>query len=58
MENRNDRIDNRMTTWHVININEHSNQTPSHYVNAFDSTETRNLFLAANGLCLTCHHFM
>ena len=42
MDNKNDRIDNRMTTWHVINIKAHSNQTPSHYVNAFDSIETQD----------------
>lgn len=42
MENRKERVDNRITTWHVINIKAHSNQTPSHYVNAFDSIETQD----------------
>lgn len=42
MDNRNDRIDNRMTTWHVINIKAHSNQTPSHYVEAFERIETQD----------------
>ena len=42
MENRNDRVDNRMTTWHVINIKAHSNQTPSHYVEAFERIETQD----------------
>lgn len=42
MNNRNDRVDNRTTTWHVINIKAHSNQTPSHYVNAFKSIETQD----------------
>lgn len=42
MDNRNDRVDNRTTTWHVINIKAHSNQTPSHYVNAFESIETQD----------------
>lgn len=31
-----------MTTWHIINIKARSNQTPSHYVNAFDSIETQD----------------
>lgn len=39
MENQYDRVDNRMTTWYVINIKAHSNQTPSHYVNAFENLE-------------------
>ena len=42
MDNQNDRVDNRTTTWHVINIKAHSNQTPSHYVNAFKSIETQD----------------
>ena len=42
MENRNERVDNRITTWHVINIKAHSNQTPSHYVNAFEGIETQD----------------
>lgn len=42
MEKRNERVDNRITTWHVINIKAHSNQTPSHYVNAFESIETQD----------------
>ena len=42
MDNLNDRVDNRTTTWHVINIKAHSNQTPLHYVNAFESIETQD----------------
>ena len=42
MDIRNDRVDNRMTTWHVINIKAHSNQTFSHYVNAFDNIEKQD----------------
>ena len=40
MNNRNDRVNNRMTTWHVINVKAHSNQTPSHYMSAFERMET------------------
>lgn len=40
MSNRNNRVDNRMTTWHVINVKAHSNQTPSHYMSAFERIET------------------
>ena len=42
MDNCNERVDKRMTTWHVINIKAHSNQTPSHYVNAFERIETQD----------------
>lgn len=42
MENRKERVDNRITTWYVINIKAHSNQTPSHYVNAFEGIETQD----------------
>ncbi len=48
MEKRNERVDNRITTWHVINIKAHSNQTPSHYVNAFDSIETQDPLMTKN----------
>ena len=42
MEKKSDRVVNRVTTWFVINIKARSNQTSSHYVNAFESIETQD----------------
>lgn len=42
MDKRYERVDKRMTTWHVINIKAHSNQTPSHYVNVFKRIEIQD----------------